>query len=525
MSFLATTRPQVPWGEGLTRTRSCLLVAFCVVRHKIVVSSSLFAIPATAALASQLRAQGVDMELWVFSERERQKAAAFGAFSSVRNLVEGFDRRGSSPDDLSAARLLEQRLNINLHWAAVTDRTLAADNFWLVPPMNLKSRWTWPELCALALHIALAAEAAITESRPALFLAEVVDFPSCLLFGLARHMSVPAYNVSGMTHYEGARFVVASEVVNVYSGIAHNYEALLQGGLSGPLREIATRELHRLRADERQDQLTRRSKTSDFFPSPIQRFGPSRVLNPIREWLWVRSADGVNSPHAPLRELLNPLRRIQRKLRLASVRRNFNKVALKHVPQGHYFTFFLHCEPEITLEYWSFDRQDQVAVIRSIAGRLPADHVLVVREHPGQSLLRDPTFYGELSAIPGVLLVSDQVPAGAVLNGACGVFTLTGTVAVEAMCKGIPVGVLADVTYASFPGVTRLAEWEDIDSFVNDVHDFRPPPDDQVLMALAARRSISVPGTWLSRDPEVISSTAQSLAKLVAELGDVGEIR
>jgi lipid A disaccharide synthetase len=158
----------------------------------------------------------------------------------------------------------------------------------------------------------------------------------------------------------------------------------------------------------------------------------------------------------------------------------------------------LHSQPEVAVEGWAFRHSDQIALCRNIVGVLPADTVLVVKEHPVQAGLRDPAFYGELLSIPGVVLMNDAVSQREVVGRAQMVIVLSGTAVIEAMCLGIPGVVMGDVYYQDMPGIERAHNIDELAEIVARRHAFRTATEEEIVRSFAARYLATHPAGWLS---------------------------
>lgn len=146
--------------------------------------------------------------------------------------------------------------------------------------------------------------------------------------------------------------------------------------------------------------------------------------------------------------------RALRRLRKALEDRSRNEVP------NRYGAFFLQFEPEKTSVPDGGYFQDQLAAVRRVASSLEGHMKLLVREHPSQLTLiargfrvRRARFYEELARIPNVVLVGREVDRETLLRGAAVVFTLTGSIGLEARARGIPVVALGYPWYIPLSGV------------------------------------------------------------------------
>jgi hypothetical protein len=131
---------------------------------------------------------------------------------------------------------------------------------------------------------------------------------------------------------------------------------------------------------------------------------------------------------------LNPLR--ARAVEKALRHRYVTPAAL----QGRRYAFLpLHTEPEVSLLVYQRPLVNQIEAVRAFAMSLPADMVLVVKEHPWMVGKRKLSTYEKMLAIPKVRLAPPESDARSWITGACLVTVLTSSVALEAAILGKPV--------------------------------------------------------------------------------------
>lgn len=141
-------------------------------------------------------------------------------------------------------------------------------------------------------------------------------------------------------------------------------------------------------------------------------------------------------------------------------------------PTGKYVLFALHYEPERTSfpdGLPIFSQVDAVAATRAI---IPRDTELLVKEHYSQTssalrgfLGRSPSFFDILDDLSNASFVGPRVPATGLIEGAACIFTLTGTVAIEAVFRGVRVAYFGSPWWEGLPGTVRVdadTTWEGI---------------------------------------------------------------
>jgi hypothetical protein len=212
-----------------------------------------------------------------------------------------------------------------------------------------------------------------------------------------------------------------------------------------------------------------------------------------------------------------------------------NKLGSTNQPVAEYCVFALHYEPERTSlpEGLPIDFQgDALAISREM---VPAAVRLIVKEHYSQqsSALRgfagrSPFFYDVALSLPNTSFSTTDERLSELVKGARCVFTLTGTVAIEAVLRGVPVGYFGSPWWGGLPGSVRLGAGV---SFANLVDQTMPSREEILLfledltmnrmipglasepLAVAERRIGPLP-------PEFVPSTAYSIVGCIRSVLD-----
>ncbi|MDD3289235.1 MAG: hypothetical protein PHX43_09600 [Alphaproteobacteria bacterium] len=192
---------------------------------------------------------------------------------------------------------------------------------------------------------------------------------------------------------------------------------------------------------------------------------PALKINPKRDSIY-RSATRIaqnymkyrksisfsdNHVADPLRALIhgaiiNPLRAKAANRFLRS--RYLHREALK----GKSFAFYpLHTEPEVSLLVYGRPYVNQIEIIRMLAMSLPADMILVVKEHPWMVGKRSLGSYKKMLNIPKVVIAHPALEAREIIKSSKMVAVVTGSVALEAAIIGRPVITFGDCPYNALP--------------------------------------------------------------------------
>jgi hypothetical protein len=185
----------------------------------------------------------------------------------------------------------------------------------------------------------------------------------------------------------------------------------------------------------------------------------SRVLRNYRQY---RSTAAGRDNHVP-----NPLRALTfgaviNPLRARAARRFLSSQILpeQQIAGLRYAFFPLHTEPEVSLLVYGRPFVNQIEIVRAMALSLPADMILIVKEHPWMVGKRTIGAYKKMLNIPRVRFVRPGLDARVLIQHASLVAVITGSVALEAAMLGKPVLTFGDCPYNLLPEtmVRRVAD-------------------------------------------------------------------
>ena len=232
-------------------------------------------------------------------------------------------------------------------------------------------------------------------------------------------------------------------------------------------------------------------KPSDKPVLKVNREGrnPLRAMGRVwRNWRTYRNSPARNDNHVPdpIRALffaavMNPLR-----ARLAA-RRLSPGYVLPGALEGRRYLFYpLHTEPEVSLLVYGRPYVNQIEIIRALAMSLPADMLVVVKEHPWMVGKRTRRAYAKMLEIPRVRLAPPGTDARVLIRDADMIAVVTGSVALEAAMLGRPVVTFGDCPYNLLPDtmVQRCADPRNLPAQLSDLLALEDrDPDDAALEA------------------------------------------
>lgn len=140
-----------------------------------------------------------------------------------------------------------------------------------------------------------------------------------------------------------------------------------------------------------------------------------------------------------------------------------------------YFVFFLHYQPEATSMPNAGIYANQLFVIRELSLAMPDGYKLLVREHPfsfenGFSYrYRTKSFYDAINAMKNVKLISLHHDPYELIDSSSGVVTLTGTVGLQAICRGKAVITYGHAAYSSVSGVFKNSSTLNLRNVLKDL--------------------------------------------------------
>ena len=122
---------------------------------------------------------------------------------------------------------------------------------------------------------------------------------------------------------------------------------------------------------------------------------------------------------------------------------------------------------------------NQIAVIENIAKSMPADHLLLVKEHPACYLRswREINTYKELAKIPGVVLIHPDADSQELIKKSSLVISICSSSSLDAVFLKKPTIVFADTNFSMIPAVHRLKEIEKLPEVIKNELDKKINPE------------------------------------------------
>lgn len=135
-------------------------------------------------------------------------------------------------------------------------------------------------------------------------------------------------------------------------------------------------------------------------------------------------------------------------------------------PETPYAFFGLHMQPESTVDAWAPFYSNQIWVIELMSRSLPPTHRLLVKIHKSDISNHSKEQLERMSALPGVELVTPTANARSFIERADLIFSIQGTIGLEAALIGKPVIMFGDSPVALFPSASRIGKIHELPELI-----------------------------------------------------------
>ncbi|MGO8828557.1 MAG: hypothetical protein ACLQT5_04870 [Steroidobacteraceae bacterium] len=152
-------------------------------------------------------------------------------------------------------------------------------------------------------------------------------------------------------------------------------------------------------------------------------------------------------------------------------------------PRTPYALFGLHMQPESSIDVWAPFFSNQMWVVELLARSIPPTHKLLVKIHKSDVANYSRAQLLRMRSFPGVELAAPSADARRLVENADLLFSIQGTIGLEAALLGKPVIVLGDSPVALFPSASPIGKIVDLPKLVRQKLSERPPARRQILDA------------------------------------------
>ncbi len=125
----------------------------------------------------------------------------------------------------------------------------------------------------------------------------------------------------------------------------------------------------------------------------------------------------------------------------------------KTIRSTNYVVYFLHVQPERTIDVMSPNYIDQIEIIKQLRRSLPWNIDLLVKDHPASDGAQSFRFYAVLKKIHGVRLISSQIDSRVISANSLAVATVSGTIAYEMALMNKPAIMFSNVFFSGLPSI------------------------------------------------------------------------
>ncbi|WP_320171766.1 hypothetical protein [Maridesulfovibrio sp.] len=160
---------------------------------------------------------------------------------------------------------------------------------------------------------------------------------------------------------------------------------------------------------------------------------------------------------------LNELKRIPSRIKdfKFGFKRVINRLYLHRQAQdfsidraGKYILFFLSHQPEATTTSAAPKYADQWKIIEELAVHGPSDLNIVIKAHPFGYGWQGKNYFEKMLRLPNVMLAPISFPGKELIQNACAVLTINGSVGLEAFIYDVPAYTIGDAWYG-VPGIIQ----------------------------------------------------------------------
>lgn len=281
----------------------------------------------------------------------------------------------------------------------------------------------------------------LTHIRPDVVIGEVACATEWIAWVLARRMGIP-FLIPYPTPVTN-RFFFIEEPKGAWTRMRNNFDECIRRRLTSQEAQIAESFVMDFRVNKSKPLFLKWSERSPLNPNLHvlwRRIGriPFRIQSYIESGPYEVGSYQGTPPWMPVWQ---DIMRICRYAYCESTLFEHN------VPQVPFIYFPLHVQPEFTTDVRAPSLTNQIAVIENISRSVPITHHVIVKEHPGMSGDRKPSYYQQLKSLHNVRLISRSVDSHELIKHADAVVTITGSTAWEAILYEKPVIALGPLCY------------------------------------------------------------------------------
>ncbi|NTW83796.1 MAG: hypothetical protein HGB36_10595 [Chlorobiaceae bacterium] len=171
------------------------------------------------------------------------------------------------------------------------------------------------------------------------------------------------------------------------------------------------------------------------------------------------------------------------------MKRRYNRLRLHparllaSVPDSPFVFYGFHMQPESTIDVWGSFFSDQFNVIENIVRSTPIDHLVLLKIHRSDIDSYSPAQFARIEGLPRVKIISPFVSSYDFIARAAAVFTIQGTIGLEAALLGRPVIVFGKNRLTLFPSVCQVNRLDEMPALLRAQLSQKPPDRSSIVAA------------------------------------------
>lgn len=224
----------------------------------------------------------------------------------------------------------------------------------------------------------------------------------------------------------------------------------------------------------------------------------------------------------------SPLAKLGLEKRQSRMVARWEQLALIDVPaeleRQPWVLYAMQMQPESNMDVWGHPWNDQAALIDRAAKALATmGAALVVKPNPKSKYELNQELLEVIARHHNIHVLSHASKMGDVFPGAHAVLSVTGTIILECVMAGKPVGVLGEHALAYMPGVTRIASPEKIAELLNSTISgaARKATEFDAIKVLQTLYETSYPGVLYDPLLQSNRATAENLDTIASSFSSV----
>ncbi|MFK8029512.1 MAG: hypothetical protein AB8G18_04690 [Gammaproteobacteria bacterium] len=446
-------------------------------------------------------------------------------FDEVKDILPDqaeLDAAGSGLDAAQSLKDLEERIGYRfVHTDILMDRFFQGRPRLDIDLNALPLIWTGARTKCFMSHIAKRIEEEISRFKPDFVFVETSFAPTRMVWRLAREKGVQAGGFMAVRFWPN-RLYLETGIGYDWHQARMAYIDMEANPMTGDELSMVEERLKSIRHEKTKPAYLH-SEHAKGAPSFIKRLYPRQLLEGLAPWLGARAGTSSQNPQVLPRKVISPLAKCVRYVNRQKGRRFLKKhqVPFSAIKSKRYAVYFLHVEPEITVEGMAFDYQNQVNTLRNVLASLPADMELVVKEHSPMLGYRPLDVYSQLVHTPGITIADTSEDSHTLITHASVVVTLTGTVALEAVLYGIPAIVLGSIYFDAFNGIYKPESLDELRELLSQPENLKGATEDDALRTLGSLHRASHPGSPHRVDVKLKDIDVDSARAMMTELEKV----